>query len=364
MKVLIQHWGLSESGPVFTYEFTKGLVENGCDVYAVLQRNIENKEKWDKLLKADHLYYLHGRPEKKRFLSTGTRLVRDRRSIKRKFSMLYFDCVIRTFVDKYDDFISKAVKSKLIINFCHDPIPHSGVSIKDAKSTHNRINKADKIVVLTQSFVPIIEKEYKRKRSDIILIRHGLLPYRDDASLIDNKYYPDEKVKFLFFGRIDPYKGIDVLLNAYEELKKTYSNVELIIAGRGDCSEYREIIESDDTITLVNSYISDDYVDKLFTEKNIILVLPYKDATQSGVATVAYEYCVPIIASDTGGLREQLFDGKAGILVRPSDPFALAEAMQEFAENQDYYNRQVEKVKKYRVELEWSSISKNFLGQL
>lgn len=64
--------------------------------------------------------------------------------------------------------------------------------------------------------------------------------------------------------------------------------------------------------------------------ENIISVCPYKDATQSGVVMVSYDYGIPVIASNVGGLDEQIIDGKTGFLINPNDVDELVYAMEKF----------------------------------
>lgn len=363
MHILLQFLGIKESGPVFTYELAKGLIENGENVYAILNSDIENREKWEGLLKKERIFFVKDFLSRKRPVRSGLKFVNELRRIKKFFKGCEFDCSIRTFVDKYDNIIANMLQINKVVNFCHDPVPHSGVSFEDARKSKNLINKADKIVVLTKEFIPIIRDEYARKEKDIIFIRHGVLPYSNGKQICKREYKTGKEVQFLFFGRIDPYKGVDILTEAFLSLGK-YSDIKLIIAGSGDISKISETIGKMKNVEIVNRYIHDYEVDELFRRENVVLVLPYKDATQSGVATVAFEYGVPVIASNTGGLKEQLFDGKVGLLVKAGDTDDLATAMQRFLNEDGLYNKQVELMEEYRKDLGWNKITGKLMEEV
>lgn len=111
-------------------------------------------------------------------------------------------------------------------------------------------------------------------------------------------------------------------------------------------------------VTVINRWIRDDEVESIFTGKNLIAVLPYTDATQSGVALVAMNYGVPVIASDTGGLSEQVEDGVTGILVRPGDSRELAGKMAMLMEDRQLYLKMCENVKSRMGQMEWKDAAK------
>jgi hypothetical protein len=66
--------------------------------------------------------------------------------------------------------------------------------------------------------------------------------------------------------------------------------------------------------------------DELFREAAVV-VLPYVEASQSGVVPVAYAYQKPVVVSSVGGLPEAVQDGRTGLVVPPRDPSALADAV-------------------------------------
>ena len=139
----------------------------------------------------------------------------------------------------------------------------------------------------------------------------------------------------LFFGLIRDYKGLDMLLEAWSKLK-TEGKTEgrrLIVAGEfyTDKKPYTELIDrlglADDVI-LHDWFVPDDEVPAYFSIA-AALVLPYRTATQSGVTQIAYNFDVPMIATNVGGLGEIVLDGQTGIVCSP-DVEGIAGAIDQF----------------------------------
>lgn len=118
---------------------------------------------------------------------------------------------------------------------------------------------------------------------------------------------------FLFFGRIDDYKGLDIL---YYTAKKL-SSVNFVVAGNGK-SNYIEKLKSLNNVNVINRFINENEVKELFLNAKAC-ILPYKNATQSGVQILSYSYATPVIVNDVGNLKEFVKDGKTGLLVRKNE---------------------------------------------
>lgn len=115
----------------------------------------------------------------------------------------------------------------------------------------------------------------------------------------------DLKNYILFFGRIEEYKGLSVLIEAF---KKVNQEVNLVIAGSGELPDYVD----DKRTVVVNRYIDDEEIANLYTNSKCV-VYPYLSATQSGVLAVASYFQTPIIASDVPFFREVLGDKYIGL---------------------------------------------------
>lgn len=146
----------------------------------------------------------------------------------------------------------------------------------------------------------------------------------------------DQTKTLLFFGFVREYKGLKYLLQAMPEIREKVSDTQLWIVGDfgSDKDEYMKLIRELDIgeqIKVVGGYIADTEVEKYFAASDLV-VLPYISATQSGIVQIAYGLERPVLVTDVGGLPDVVTDRKTGYVVEPQSPHAIAEAVQDFFE--------------------------------
>ena len=137
----------------------------------------------------------------------------------------------------------------------------------------------------------------------------------------------------LFFGYVRPYKGLEDLLTALQ-LARGNAWDRLVIVGEFYEPEerYRRLLEAPairGRVRVVNRYVPNEEVARYFAAADVV-ALPYREATGSGIAQIAFGAGVPVIATRTGGLEEVVEEGVSGLLVPPRDPPALARAIERF----------------------------------
>lgn len=146
----------------------------------------------------------------------------------------------------------------------------------------------------------------------------------------------DEKEKYiLFFGIIRDYKGLDWLLKAFNQ-SKFRNEVKLIVAGEyySNQDKYETLIDElnlRDRVIVHNQFIRDSEVKYCFSLANLV-VQPYKNATQSGVTQIAYQFDCPMIVTNVGGLPEMIPHNKIGLVVEPNVD-AITTAIDTYFEN-------------------------------
>lgn len=163
----------------------------------------------------------------------------------------------------------------------------------------------------------------------------------------------------LFFGLIREYKGLDLLIEAFGKLDKSY---RLIIAGEpyGSFEKYRKLIDSSpnrENIILNTNYIEDSQVSKYFSSADVC-VLPYRSATQSGISSISYHFEVPMITTDTGGLKETIGDRGTGTIIPPDgNPETIARAIKEHFEesNASARDAMIQNIRKEKQRLSWGT---------
>jgi glycosyltransferase involved in cell wall biosynthesis len=132
-----------------------------------------------------------------------------------------------------------------------------------------------------------------------------------------------ESPSLLFFGRMSYYKGLDVLLDAMSAVWTAFPDATLVVAGAGDIEPHPAL--SDPRVTVRNEHVPEDAIPGLMHAARC-LVLPYRQASQSGVGSRAKPYARPLVVTDVGGLPELVSDG-SGLVVPSEDPARLAEAV-------------------------------------
>jgi glycosyltransferase involved in cell wall biosynthesis len=163
---------------------------------------------------------------------------------------------------------------------------------------------------------------------DIHVIRHpATTNHRKLASSAGLSRLASRNITVLFFGRIQLYKGVDILIDAANRVASDLDGVRFVIAGRSDHLT-RPILARATApyFDVRDRFIADQEVAQLFTDADIV-VLPYVEASQSGVLAIAYSFGLPVVATDVGELGSSVRQDDAGIVVKSADPTALAEAL-------------------------------------
>ena len=137
----------------------------------------------------------------------------------------------------------------------------------------------------------------------------------------------------LCFGLVRPYKGVDVLLDAFREVK----GAEVWIVGmpRMDLAPLRALADRcTGTVRFVDRFVTDPEIPAYFRRADIV-ALPYRAIEQSGVLYTALAFGNAIVASAIGGFTEVGERDRALRLVPPGDPAALAGALTELIGDPD-----------------------------
>jgi glycosyltransferase involved in cell wall biosynthesis len=164
----------------------------------------------------------------------------------------------------------------------------------------------------------------------------------------------------LFFGRITAYKGLNNFCDAAALLLAEGIEADFVIAGQGNIEACLQK-GVPPGVAVINRFLEEKEVSKLLASASV-LVLPYTDATQSGVLAAAYAAGLPVVATTVGSFPEFVREGVSGLLVPPHQPRALAEAMRRVLTNRvlrQELSRGAEDIA--RNELNWTIITERHL---
>lgn len=228
------------------------------------------------------------------------------------------------------------------IHTIHDLDPHHGRRFGALLPLWNSlvVRSADTILVHGHCYHSrLLEQGLPATKVVYTPLLHLFLSYKRQKALVDLELAGDclelaYEPFVLFFGRLEEYKGIEVLLTAYAELvswaegelPQCQVNIpELVLAGPGDISSlWAGNVPSH--VVLRNGLIGDDEALDLFRRCSLV-VLPYTDATQSALVAAAYYFRKPVIVSCVGALPEYVVDGETGFVVEPGHPPSLERAL-------------------------------------
>lgn len=212
------------------------------------------------------------------------------------------------------------------ILLCHNVVDHESSRLKKLIS---------RICLKSASgYIAHTKSESKKIKSivpgaDILLRPHPIYTHFPKPK---GKLKKRGKLELLFFGFIRPYKGLDVLLDAMEQLND--EDIYLTIVGEV-WSEQKELeerinqlVKNDIKVEYNFHYVSDEEAAEYFGRADVV-VLPYLSATGSGVVTLAYNYGKPVLVTKVGGLKDVVADSSTGWLLPAGSTNSLTEKIRE-----------------------------------
>jgi len=205
----------------------------------------------------------------------------------------------------------------------HDYHTHSGESSTLIEKLQKQaIAQADQVITLSNYVKNQITQELGHS-DKYIVVPHPTL----DAGATNNLSYSPQP-SLLFVGRVLQYKGLENLVAAVKDLNIS----KLTIAGK-QTLPFKPKLKK---IEVIDAYLTDDQIAKLLSEHHI-LVLPYLEASQSGIITLGLSAKIVMVVSKVGGLPEQLPEN-AAVWVEPSIA-SLRAGIASLMENQYLYDK-------------------------
>jgi len=140
----------------------------------------------------------------------------------------------------------------------------------------------------------------------------------------------------VFYGRLEAYKGIDVLLEANQYLHRSNRAARiLILGGLGELKdEVKLSAEKDRCVTFIDTYVSNRVLAE-YIVKSKAVILPYKDATGTQTIQIANYYYKPVIVNHVGCFDEYVVEGKNGYFIKKMTSEALGETIHYVLERLD-----------------------------
>lgn len=207
----------------------------------------------------------------------------------------------------------------------HDAEPHPGdyAVLWQRVTQRLLIRSADKVVALSSSVARRIEAAIPGSGSKLSVIPlETAYPTRRTRLFAEPS--GNGPVRLLFYGRLLPYKGLDLLATALGPLR-AQPGWRLTIAGSGPLEEeVRRNFAAWPQVDLELGWISEQRAKELLSSHHLLLC-PYIEASQSGVVAQAMSWALPSLVMPSGSLPEQIGFGLAGLVAptRDADGFRL-----------------------------------------
>jgi glycosyltransferase involved in cell wall biosynthesis len=211
-----------------------------------------------------------------------------------------------------------------VIALCHNVLPHESRG-PDRLLMKALLGRADALIVHSGEQAALAATLTSAPVVVAALPPH--LPHNGRVVAMDGE--PESRRnRLLFFGIVRRYKGLDLLLRA---LAQATPRVSVTVAGeiwdgRDDLLRLISDLGLEDRVTLSEAYVPTSEVPAVFASADA-LVLPYRSATASQNALIAFELGIPVIATRVGAIADAVEDGVNGILCEPGDVTSLAQAI-------------------------------------
>jgi glycosyltransferase involved in cell wall biosynthesis len=319
-RVVLHYWGHRGGGSLLTLLLAQYLTDSQTPTEVILSLTKQNND--IKAFEASGLPLLTiDRPSLPNLWRTVWFLPTQLTKHANALASLKPDAVIMTMNSPFAWPFIRALQSRglKVIYIAHDAEPHPG----DYAATWQRmtqdllIKSADRVVTLSSNVSRRLAERIPPSSSKISMIPLEAV-YPTKRPLLPDRQSADEPVRLLFYGRLLPYKGLDLLAQALHPLRND-PRWQLTLAGSGPLElELRRAFSQWSQVDLELGWISDERTADLFSSHHLLLC-PYREASQSGVIAEALSWAMPSLVMPAGALPEQIGHGAAGLIAQTGD---------------------------------------------
>ena len=246
-KVIVVNF-VAKHSYVFIKNMIEGLANNNCKVFAIVSKNMEEIHEW-RMMKNVELYEVDGYTKVTTFPIKLFKLYkRDAFHIRKRIHELNASVIYIPICTYWTWFINLILWDLPFVYAMHDPVSHGNRITIIRIFNYVLGRRAKSIIILSELFRPHVKQCYRKSDKQIVTIPSGYENMEIKDKNIQLVNYDDSKINFLFQGRIDRYKGLIILAEAFGLLREKYDNVTLTVAGAGDFKPYKSAF---DKLTIV-----------------------------------------------------------------------------------------------------------------
>jgi glycosyltransferase involved in cell wall biosynthesis len=353
LNVLLWYWGRRGGGCAYTLEMARALKKQNINLYLSLSKDSELYHDFDGL--GICCFDVNTYSNIYTFAKSFARLKKIRKEFWQFIIDNSIDIVYSPMHHVWGGYIASILSEYNIpyVLTVHDAFIHPG----DRPFIHQtlldaNIKCATSAICLTNT---VRNSLISRKFSNIYevnVIPHGVFSYYkafNPRSISDV-----QNPRILFFGRISRYKGLSILLDAWPKILEQIPSSTLEIWGEGDASSLLHIINSYHSIKFVNRWSTNEEISMLFRDCDLC-VLPYIEASQSGVIAIALAAGMPVVITPLSGLIEQISYG-GGVIADNMSSSGLTVAIVSILTNSELYHQQSLLALKAADRFNWNTI--------
>lgn len=260
------------------------------------------------------------------------------------------------------------VLSRRFVYTVHNVLPHGGEKSRLLRALYRLLYMLPNVLIVhTRRSQEQLASSFFVPRGKVTVSSIGLNEETPESSLTAAEarqqlgFRPDERV-ILFFGKLEPYKGLDLLISAFDRLKT--SGTRLVIAGRFTRPGYRDEVlaafraaRRASDIQLHERFLPNEEVETFFKGCDV-LAMPYRNIYQSGLLFLCMRFGLPVVATDVGSLREYV-EEDLGVVSGSNDAAGFAAALEEFFESRNRFERSSIRARSARYA--WEAICRDLL---
>jgi glycosyltransferase involved in cell wall biosynthesis len=359
-RVLLWQWQRRGGGPKYTLELARALAARGnVELALSVSRRAEVLDDYRALgvplLEIDTYQSGLG------FLAATVRLSSIRSALRDYLRRQRIDTVVATMSHLWNPIMVDlmAPLGVRLVTVVHDAVSHPGDKHPlRQRMVARELRASERVVTLSDHVAAGVRRNFGYPADRMAVIPHGI--FRFEAGPIPVRQWPiGRPFRFLFFGRLLPYKGLDLLMAAVDRIDPAV-DFEVAVVGSGDPGALGERLAAHPRIRLDRRWIPETEVGPIFAAADAI-VAPYREASQSGVLAAAFGAGLPMIATPVGGLAEQIAPFEAGLVANDLSPDAFAAAMTRLATDPELYRRLAARtVETAEGPLSWDRIAEQF----
>jgi len=205
----------------------------------------------------------------------------------------------------------------------HDAWLHPGEANLEERVRHLAMRRiADAIVVHGSEEARRLVVRHRRPTVPVLSVQQGCVFFNSWDSACRARR---NRGQVLFHGRFFAYKGAERIPRIVQLITHLVPTASFVVAGSGpDSPALGRALARCDHVRLLLRWIGNQELSILFRQSAVVM-LPYVDASESGVFLVASHFATPVVASAVGALPEQIVDGVTGLIAPASDDRELAE---------------------------------------